>query len=178
MGRFKISEDCYPYFLTSTIVKWLPVFVSPATCDIVIDSLQYCRDKKGLRIHAYVIMPTHLHLVLSSDCGLTDIIRDFKRHTASQIVKESERRRDPPFQNVFKFCGRDNRPPTESKVWQNGNHPEMIINEDFFRQKTDYIHNNPFHKGLITDPHWWTYSSVRDFEGSGSGPLAIDLLEW
>ena len=65
MRRFKIHENGYPYFISASIVKWLPVFVNQKTCDIIINSLNYCRGNKGLRIHSYVIMPTHIHLIVS-----------------------------------------------------------------------------------------------------------------
>jgi len=126
MQRFRIAESGYPYFVTCTIVKWLPVFMERDICDIVIDSLAYCREPKGLRIHAYVIMPTHVHVIPSTDGDLSDILRDFKRFTAKRIVEAFADRSDPPFRNVFSFCGRNNRPATEHKVWQDGSHPEQI----------------------------------------------------
>jgi REP element-mobilizing transposase RayT len=50
--------------LTYSIVEWLPVFVSQASCKIVTDSLTYCQREKHLRVRAYVIMPTHMHLIV------------------------------------------------------------------------------------------------------------------
>ncbi len=178
MQRFRIAEHGYPYFLTSSIVKWLPVFVTPSTCDIVIDSLCYCREQKGLRIHAYVIMPTHIHLIVSADGDLSAVLRDFKKFTSKRIVAAYDDMQNPPFGNVFRFCGRDNRPPTDHKVWQDGNHPEMIKTQGFFLQKADYIHANPHRKGLVVDPMAWTYSSIRRHHGTGDGPLEVDWLEW
>jgi REP element-mobilizing transposase RayT len=178
MQRLRIAESGYPYFVTCTIVKWLPIFVEPRICDIIIDSLRHCREARGLKIHCYVIMPTHLHLILSTLGDLSGILRDFKRHTSKEIVKAFANVSDPPFRNVFSFCGRDNRPPTDHKVWQDGNHPEQIREFPFFQQKVDYIHGNPFQKGLVTDPLAWRYSSMRAFEGAGNVPLDIDWLEW
>src|SRR4051812_33970068 len=37
-SRYRIYEDCYPYFLTCTIVGWLPVFTRPETVQIIYDS--------------------------------------------------------------------------------------------------------------------------------------------
>jgi REP element-mobilizing transposase RayT len=45
---------------------------------------KFCRQHKGLKVHAYVILDNHLHLVVAGD-KLTDIIRDFLYHLA---VKE------------------------------------------------------------------------------------------
>ena len=71
-NRFKVvTGGPYPHFITTTVVRWLPVFVSEAYFDIVINNLQYLREHRGLLIHAYVIMPTHLHgiiILLDGDC--------------------------------------------------------------------------------------------------------------
>ena len=53
------------------------------------DSLNYCKDKKGLIIFAYVIMPNHLHLIIrtDSDDGLSSLLRDFKGFTSRKLIK-------------------------------------------------------------------------------------------
>ena len=178
MQRYRIAEQGYPYFVTISIVKWLPVFVSAVPCEIIIDSLRFCREHKGLRVHAYIIMPTHLHLIVSAEGDLSAILRDFKKHTSKKIVEYYEGMSNPPFINVFRYCGRDNRPPTEHKVWQDGSHPEVIKTQAFFRVKLNYMHANPLRKGLVVDPVAWTWSSLRDYEGCGDGPLAVDGIEW
>ena len=177
MEEYHITESGYPYFLTSSIVKWLPVFVSESTCDIIIDSLRYCRENRGLKIHAYTIMPTHIHIIISAEADLSAILRDFKKFTSKQIIAVYAKTNNPPFDNVFKFCGRDNHPPTEHKVWQDGNHPELIKTRDFCNEKVDYIHANPFRKGLVIDPMSWKYSSIRYYHGVGDGPLEVDWLD-
>jgi len=64
MENYRIHADSSVYFITYTVVEWLPVFVSGAANSIVTDSFRHCHEKKGLRINAYVIMPTHLHAIV------------------------------------------------------------------------------------------------------------------
>ena len=64
MERYRIDPDAAVYFVTYSIVDWLPVFISEATCRIITDSLNFCHERKGLCVNAYVIMPTHLHAIL------------------------------------------------------------------------------------------------------------------
>lgn len=68
------------YFVTTAVVEWVDVFTRSYYCDIVVNSLRYCIEKKGLMLHAWVIMPNHIHLVVSrkGNDTLSDIIRDFK----------------------------------------------------------------------------------------------------
>ena len=54
-------------------------------------SLTYCQLNKALHIFAYIIMPSHIHLVARNLEGkLNFVIRDFKRHTANQIIRAVE----------------------------------------------------------------------------------------
>jgi hypothetical protein len=59
MERYRFHSEGVVYFVTFSVVEWLPVFVSERAFKIVTESLNFCHRKKGLRINAYVIMPTH-----------------------------------------------------------------------------------------------------------------------
>ncbi len=52
-SRYRIREAEGTYFVTSTIVEWLPIFTTAACCDILVNSLLHCREHKSLRIHAW-----------------------------------------------------------------------------------------------------------------------------
>ena len=84
--RYQILESDSVYFITSTIVEWIPVFTKKEYFEIIIDSLSYCRKQKGLKLYAYVILDNHIHLICSAD-NLTQIIKDFKSYTAREIIK-------------------------------------------------------------------------------------------
>jgi hypothetical protein len=73
--RYKIhNKGCeHPYFVTSTIVAWTPVFTHKDHFEILPGSLQYCREGKGIRLYAYVIMENHTYLIASSLDFLTQI---------------------------------------------------------------------------------------------------------
>ncbi len=64
MGGYHITTDCAIYFVTFSIVEWLPVFISDEPCQVIVESLNFCHREKNLRINAYVIMPTHFHAIL------------------------------------------------------------------------------------------------------------------
>ena len=48
-SRYRVHEPERAHFVTSTIAGWLPVFTSPACCEILAGSFAYCREHKGLR---------------------------------------------------------------------------------------------------------------------------------
>lgn len=64
MERYRIVADVGLYYVTFTVVEWLPIFIEETACKIATDSLNFCIQKKYLGVNAYVIMPTHLHAIL------------------------------------------------------------------------------------------------------------------
>jgi putative transposase len=89
--NFKSKETGIPYFLTFTVVRWIPVFIKPEYYHILWESLQHCRKEKGLKIHAFVFMTNHIHIIVSTsnpETKLWEIIRDFKKYTAQKILKK------------------------------------------------------------------------------------------
>lgn len=51
------------YFVTLTVVDWINLFDRQVYKNIIVDNLNYCVEKEGLDIYAYVIMSNHLHMI-------------------------------------------------------------------------------------------------------------------
>jgi REP element-mobilizing transposase RayT len=176
------SETNYAYFVTCTIVNWLPVFTDDAYGQIMLDSLNHLREHKRTQLNAFVVMPTHLHAVLWPDEGihLSDVLRDFKRFTSRSISKEALQRGDHQSLNVFAAARQSNRAQDVSQyqVWQEGSHPEAVYTPEFAQQKIDYIHANPVRAGLAAMPDDWPCSSARAYlHGEATYP-PTDILIW
>ncbi len=94
MEVYKIHEGVPLYDLTFTVVYWLPVFVAVEPCLIVTESLNYCHHHKGLRINAFVIMPTHAHLILFDadfdNKRLQKTIAAMRQYTGRQLANYCE----------------------------------------------------------------------------------------
>jgi putative transposase len=84
-ARYHTVESDAVYFMTVTIVEWFPVFCNNDVNSIIINASTYCRENKGLRIFAWVLMDNHPHLVAEGP-ELPRIIQAFKRHTARKII--------------------------------------------------------------------------------------------
>jgi hypothetical protein len=52
------------YFITGSLLGWRPLFTRPAYAMIVLNSLDWHRKQGRLWLYAYVIMPTHFHVVV------------------------------------------------------------------------------------------------------------------
>jgi putative transposase len=176
-SRYKIiePESESPHFITCTIVGWLPVFTRANYLDIIMASLTFCRQQKGLGLHAYVILDNHLHLVVTSD-NLSQVIRDFKRHTTKEIITVAHQEKKQWLLKQFELFKGVHKSESQHQVWQEGFHPQAVTSEDMLRQKLDYIHYNPVKIGLVDRPEDWRYSSARNYSGQ-DGILDIDLIE-
>ena len=84
MESYRFYSDGTVFFVTFSIVEWLPVFVSDKACKIISDSLNFCHSSKGLRINAYVIMPTHFHGIFFHESFAVDrlgsVVTDFRKN--------------------------------------------------------------------------------------------------
>ena len=148
MEHYRIYPEAAVYYLTYTVVEWLPVFVSETACKIVTDSLTFCHRAKHLRINAYVIMPTHLHLIVFDAEGdserLVRTLHDFRKFTGRQLSDYCTHHGPPRFLETLRDQAIADR---ERRFWQPSRHPEAIQAEGFWRQKLDYLHDNPCRKG-------------------------------
>ncbi len=86
--KYKAIIPDKAYFITITCVNWVDVFTRLNHKYTIVNSLKYCQKNKDLEVFAYCIMPSHLHLICSANKGkmLSDIIRDFKKYTAKQLI--------------------------------------------------------------------------------------------
>ncbi|MCM1037021.1 MAG: transposase [Bacteroides sp.] len=167
------------YFVTSTVVDWIDVFTRPVYRDIIIDSLDHCIKHKGLQIYGWVLMSNHIHMLAAHDINnkhLAMTLADFKKYTSKQIIKEIaenpvESRREWMLRH---FRRDDNEGYT---LWQKGYHPFAINNIKMFRQKLDYIHDNPVRAGFVDNPGDYPYSSYRDYSGQ-KGRVAITFIDF
>jgi len=178
MKPYSIFDPHGLYFITSTITEWQSIFTYPETHQILLDSWEHCRRKKGLRIHYYVIMPNHWHMLVSSDGShLSDILRDMKRHTSRRLRDFlQEHWVKTPLQE-FQMHARWDRRGNDFKVYQAGFHPIFISSEKSLHQTANYIHHNPVKKGFVLNPEDWLYSSARNYVNGDESVFQMDYLD-
>ena len=172
--RYKIYDKESVYFITSTIIDWHEIFRNNILCQILIDALTFKRSETKLKIFAYVIMPNHIHLILSSN-NIIKFVKDFKSYTARKIIDVLKVNKEELILNKFLERKKLYKTSSTYQVWQEGFHPEMIFKMEMFLQKAEYIHNNPVRKGLVSKPEDWKYSSATNYF-LGKGVLEIDSL--
>ena len=180
-----ITNQYGMYFLTFTVVGWVDVFSRKECKDIIMDSMCYCIDKKGLNLHAYVIMESHLHLIWSAkqeSAGLSAIIRDFKKFTSKEILgwiqnSGKESRKDWML-DVFKASAKNNKNNTAFQVWQQKSRPIELLHPKFTAQKIEYIHQNSVKAGIVDKAEDYLHSSARNYLGRPDALIPVQVIDF
>ena len=178
--KYKFRDPTGMYFVTSTIVGWIDLFTRWQLKHVILDSLRYCQKEKELVIHVWCLMPSHLHMIISSvGEDLPSIMRDFKKHTNKELIKTinciNESRREWMLA-LFSEVADGIQRVRKYKVWQDGNHPKLLTTSKFIEQKLNYIHNNPVAGEIVDEPEEYSYSSARDYFTKKKGYLDVELI--
>jgi putative transposase len=143
--RKQIEGPAVFYVTTSTFDR-KPFAGLPANYIVIENYLFETATDKSINIFGFVIMPTHLHLLLGSaqgGLGLSSFMHAFKGRTREAIRGKG----------VF---------------WQSRFDDLVIYSQRVFETKLNYIHNNPVRAGLVNNPEDWLYSSYLDWKNQKS----------
>lgn len=177
---YVIRNQEKPYFITCTIVDWIDIFTRKNYREAVISCLKFCIEKKGMVLFGYVIMSNHVHLIVQSRDGkLSDLLRDFKKFTAKEILSilqtEPESRREWILERLAKATETHSR-NKNFQVWKYGNHAEEVFTLKFMWDKLHYVHLNPVRAGIVEKAIHYVYSSASNY-ANGKGLVEIELAD-
>jgi REP element-mobilizing transposase RayT len=173
--KYKIRDNDKAYFVTLTTVGWIDVFTRKGQKLMIIDSLKYCQEKKGLVVFAYCLMSSHLHMICKADndLKLSDILRDFKKFTSKKVIQqiqeEPESRREclpagkAGMLKLFSEACSQLKREQNYKVWQDGNQAKEIFSNGFLHEKLNYIHQNPVEDLIVVNAEDYLFSSARNY---------------
>ena len=177
--KFRNAEGIY--FISFATVYWIDVFIRNEYKEILIESWKYCQQEKGLDIYAWIIMTSHIHMIIGCKTNkLEDVVRDIKRHTSVKLreaIKENiqESRREWMLW-MMERAGKKNSNNNNFQFWQQHNKPIELTDNKIMEQKLDYLHNNPVVEGIVDNPEDYVYSSARDYCDI-KGLISIELIK-
>ena len=164
---YQIKDQSQAYYLTLQVVYWIDIFTRKECRNIVIESLRYCQEHKGLEIYAYVIMSNHVHLLARSSTGdLSGTLRDLKKYTSKQLVEfiaNGAESRKEWMLRLFAHAAKRQNKQGEYQVWTHENHAKEIFSNHFLTSTVNYIHQNPVRAGLVQHAEDYLYSSARSY---------------
>jgi putative transposase len=126
------------------------IFDTAESCATFLRILEETRARYAFSVIAYVVMPTHVHLLLSEpeSSPLSTAVQVFKQRFSRTRVLEEQ-------------------------VWERRYYDFNIFSGRKLAEKVHYIHMNPVHAGLAATPADWAWSSYRAHVFGESGPVTV-----
>ncbi len=181
-GRIRGSQKARSgyLFISGSTYRRIPVFRFADPCRVFLNSLEAYRREYGARIHAYVLMPDHYHLLLwfPPERRPVDFLRDFKSLVGKRVVEWLQREKLERLLVRFQLK-RALRRDRDARycILQYNSHVKALSSSRALRQKIGYIHLNPVRERLATSPEAYAYSSARIYAGHGLSIVKVDRLE-
>ena len=139
------------YFVTTKCWQGRCIFQVPESAEILLNAILHYRDRGAYRLHEFVVMPDHLHLLLtpSADTTLEKIVQFIKGGSSHKIHLQRDRR---------------------LQIWQEGFHDWTVRDARDWQAKVEYIRMNPVRAKLVAYPAGWPNSSASGRFGLDSVP--------
>lgn len=172
---WKINNQAGIHFVTFQVRGWVDLFSRKEYKEVIVDQFNFYREKKMLKVYAYVIMTNHVHAILSATNpevdSLSSLIGRIKQFTAksliAKMISEGESRRAWMLDLFSKNSG--------YSIWTNYNKPMELYSSFRIHQKLNYIHQNPVKEGWVKQPEEYLFSSAKNYCGL-NGVMPVDLL--
>ena len=160
-------------YLTCSCYQRLPLFENDWTKNAFAEHLSLVRDRLDVALYGWVIMPEHIHLLLTPALPrvtVTDVLRALKRPFARKVLGRWRRLDAPMLRQV---CDARRKP----HFWQRGGgYDRNIVTDHELYEKLAYLHANPVRRRLVARPTAWTWSSALWYErreGLNMDPLPV-----
>jgi putative transposase len=152
------------YFVTTKAWQSHAIFQVSENADILIECLLRYREKGAYLLHEFVVMPDHVHLLLTPGV-------ETSLEKAMQLIKGGSSH------EIHVRCRK------KSEIWQPGFHEQTIRDASDYRNKAEYIRMNPVYRHLVEKPEEWPHGSgsrrfnvdaaPHQFQGHASGAKAL-----
>jgi REP-associated tyrosine transposase len=161
-GLKRFHESGQTHFITFTCFHRFPLLDSSRARRTFEVELERVRRKYQLYVYGYVVMPEHVHLLLSEPerSDLAQAIKSLKQGVA--------RRLGGPFKPGVGLSG------SGQTFWQQRYYDHNVRNYESFVAKLRYIHRNPVKRDLCNRPEDWEWSSFRHYATGVEGIVEIE----
>jgi putative transposase len=147
-------QDIRTFFVTSNCWNHTNVLQSERMATLMLDVLSEQRAKEPFKLHEYVVMPDHFHLIITP-------AYEHSIEKCGQFIKG----------NFSIRAGRELQ--FKREIWQESFRHHRIMDNGDYRGHRLYIWNNPVKRGLVARPEDWPYSSANPKIEIDPAPLPL-----
>ena len=159
------------HFITFSCYRRLPLLSSVPSRNFFVRVLRQVLNEYGFKLVGYVVMPEHVHLLISEPARGTPstVLKMLKQRVSRRL--RSRRRSAPAAQQSFLFAPHLDRLP---QLWQTRFYDFSVWSRKKKIEKLAYMHANPVKRKLVQDPKDWPWSSYAFYQGRGEILVEID----
>ncbi len=154
LGLKRYHHEGDDHFVTFSCYRREPYLNTPSSRDIFLDSLEQTRRRYNFEVLGYVVMPEHVHLLVSEpedhEIPLSKALQSLKLSVSKRLTRR-------PF-------------------WQTRYYDFNVFTHNKRVEKLKYMHRNPVTRGLVEGPEDWRWSSYRHYLLEEPGPVRISRL--
>jgi|ERR1035437_877305 putative transposase len=118
------------YAFTAVSHERRRIFQRTANAELLIAAIFLYRDQSRFRLHGFVVMPDHIHVLLTPEESIEKTAQLIKGGYSFAIRKQ--------------FAG---------EVWQAGYHAHRVLDAEDYWNQLAYIANNPVKRQMEEYPH-------------------------
>ncbi len=160
------------HFLTFSCYRRLPLLGTSRSRTVFVKALEKIRERYKFLLVGYVVMPDHVHLLISEPSNSTPsvVLKVLKQ----RVSRDLRRRRRAGTAQLRLFLEKDTDLP---RFWQPRFYDFNVYSAKKRREKLEYMHANPVKRGLVKNPRDWVWSSYSFYLHGERGALTIDPVD-
>ena len=120
--------------------------------------LQKAQEKYGYRLHSYVLMQNHYHLIIETPEGNLSKVMQYINGSYTNFINHRKRRSGHLFQGRYKAI--------------------LVDVDSYLLQLSQYVHLNPVRAGIVSQPEAYPYSSYKSFISKKGEEIVTRDLIW
>jgi len=148
-------EKGHCYHVTTRTLDGQHAFALDTVKRKVVDALAFYRERGDWRVHGFVVMSNHVHVMVSQVSRvLSYVVRDFKKWVWRRLLG-----------------------PGHGDLWERRFDDNAIQDQKEMQDVVAYLHNNPVRAGVVERAEDYFWSSARNY--AGLTPVAMEVdMEW
>ena len=160
----------YLHFITTSCYQRQPLLARPRNRDLFLGVLEQVRRRYRFVVVGYVVMPEHVHLLLSEPerANPSVVMQALKQGFARRLLRRLRVRPNNRQASLFDAA------VGEGHIWQRRFYDFVVWSEGKRVQKLRYMHWNPVQRGLVLEPEQWRWSSYRHYAYGEPGLVLVN----
>jgi putative transposase len=172
LRRYYGSGDLH--FITFSCYRRHPLLGTRRARNRFVRILDEVRARHGFRLIGYVVMPEHVHLLVSEPRKITPskVLQVLKQKVSRAL--RGRGRKKVPGQLSLAFAAAATE---ERAFWQRRFYDFNVWSSKKVREKLEYMHANPVKRKLVMHPKDWPWSSWSYYAKGDEGLIRIDPVD-